>query len=330
MTSVVMGGAGFVGLNIAEALLGRGETVRLFDMGPPPEAALAHFATLPGTLQVEIGDVSRKADIGRAVKGGERCLIYGAAITAGPARDAREPERILAVNLTGFLDTLRAAYEGGVERIINLSSSAAYGAAAFTGDILDEGTTTPDPESLYAITKFASERVTRRMAELWSCDALSVRLSGVFGRWERVTNVRDTPSPHYQVMEAALAGEDAILPRLDARDWIYAPDVAAGIIALRDAERPSHPIYNVSTGRTHSVLAWGEALGREIPGFVCRLAEDGEAPTIDLHVGEDRKPLAVERLFQDTPFRPAFTMEGSVGDYHAFVQRFGLGSALAY
>ena len=67
--------------------------------------------------------------------------------------------------------------------------------------LLDEETPC-DPVSLYAITKFASEKVAARLAGLWQHDIISVRLSAVFGPWERSNDVRDTPSPQAQILAA--------------------------------------------------------------------------------------------------------------------------------
>lgn len=323
MATMVFGGAGFVGLNIVEALLSRGEEVLVFDATPLPQEAVAAFGPLPGKLRVVVGDVRNGEHVTAAMASAPQTVIYGAAITAGVERDRSEPERIFDVNLNAFLGVLRAARDAGVGRVINLSSAGAYGAAAFRGEILDEADTAADPVSLYSITKFASERMASRMAEVWGIDAVSVRLSGVFGRWERKTSVRDTPSPMHQVMTAAIAKTPAILPRYDQRDWIYAPDVAGAVLALRDTATLNHRLYNVSTGTTYAVLDWAQALTARRPGFECRVAADGETPTVDFHSAVDRKPLAVERLSADTGFVPAFDMTRSVDDYDGWVTRSG-------
>ena len=134
-----------------------------------------------------------------------------------------------------------------------------------------------------------------RLGDLWGLDIVSLRLSGVFGPWERATGVRDTLSPHCQILAAAVAGEDAILPRAGLRDWIYAPDVADAVLAVGQASALGHGVYNVSTGRRFTLLDWGGRLALSFPGFVCRLAQEGEAATIDFHGPSDRAPLAVER-----------------------------------
>jgi UDP-glucose 4-epimerase len=226
------------------------------------------------------------------------------------------------VNLNGYLNTLRAARDAGIRRVINLSSAGAYGAAAFataaSGEgLLEEDRTNADPVSIYSITKYASERIGDRMAEVWDMDITSVRLSAVFGRWERKTSGRDTPSPHFQILKAAIGDRLAILPRSDVRDWLYAPDVARAVHALRDASDLRHRLYNVSTGATWDLLDWGIGLAKLWPGFGCRLARTGEAATIDLHTTRTRKPLSIERLVADTGYQPRYGINESLADYHA-------------
>jgi UDP-glucose 4-epimerase len=316
MRTVIFGGGGFVGLNIAQALLAEGRAVELADATAPPEGAIRALDAPPGRLRVSACDVRQPTEVETTLAGEVDAVVYGAAITADAARDALEPERILAVNLLGLVTVLRAARDRGVRRVINLSSSAAYGDAALVADSPLEEAGPVDPTGLYALSKFASERAARRLAALWQLDVRSVRLSGVFGRFERQTSDRDTPSPPYQVVRAARRGEPALLSRPGERDWIYAPDVAAAVLALLDGERLRHDLYNISTGQSFSVLAFGQRLAAHHPGFVCRLAEPGEAATIDLFADRDRAPLAIERITTDTAYRARFDLDGAVDDYH--------------
>ncbi len=302
MKILIFGGAGFVGLNIAQSFLGAGHDVDLFDRAPAPEAALRAFAAGPGRCTMHLGNVTDRAAVAQAVAPGTDTVVLGAAITAGSAREARDPETILAVNLMAQIPILEAARAAGVRRVVNLSSAAAYGAAGERHPLLGEDTP-GDPAGLYAISKWASERVGARLAGLWGQDHVSLRLSGVFGPWERATGVRDTLSPHCQIFDAALRGEPALLPRPGLRDWIYAPDVGDAVLKIAQAKALRHTLYNVSTGRVWTALDWGAALARFFPGFICRLAQAHETPNIDLHGPGDRAPLDTARLADDLGWR---------------------------
>lgn len=312
MSVLIIGGCGFIGLNIAERLAASGRGVILFDRDPPPAAARAYFDALSGTVTIMAGDVLDPASLDAAIHPGIDCVIYGAAITAGPQREADDPERIVAVNLGGMVSALTKSHEAGVRRFVNLSSATAYGAAGMRHDLLVEGETPEDPRALYPITKFASERVASRLGELWGMDVRSVRLSAVFGPWERATGVRDSLSPQYQVLHALLAGKTAILAREGMRDWLYAPDAASAMATLIDAPVLAHDLYNIGPGERWSVLDWGRALAvaMGLPEDSCRLALPGEAATIDLHAPGDRASMSIERL-RETGFVPAYDLAKS-------------------
>jgi len=236
-------------------------------------------------------------------------VVLGAAITADAARDAAEPERILAVNLLAQVPILTAARKARVRRVINLSSAAAYGASGRHHPLLEE-TTPCDPQSLYAITKFASERVVARLSDLWQADVISVRLSGVFGPHERAGGVRDTPSPQALIVDCARRGAPALLSDPGARDWVYAADVADAVGMLLNAARPRHTLYNISSGVTFTAVAWGQAFAIRHGGLVCRVAVSGETPTVPVH-GLTRAPLSVQRMADEFGWRAKYGCEES-------------------
>ena len=117
MNILIFGGTGFVGINIASALLARRHTVTLFDRGALPRAAGRAFA---GALDVVEEDITDSQAIEATIARGFDAIILGAAITAGPAREATDPQSILRVNLMAQVPILMAAHRQGVRRIINL------------------------------------------------------------------------------------------------------------------------------------------------------------------------------------------------------------------
>ena len=324
MKILIFGGTGFVGINIASALLARGHTVTLFDRGALPRAAVQAFASFGGALDVVEGDITDSRAVEAIIARGFDAIILGAAITAGPTREATDPQSILHVNFMAQVPVLMAAHRQGVRRIINLSSGSAYGAAAFRHTLLDEELPC-EPVSLYAITKFASERVAARLATLWQAEFISVRLSGVFGPWERLTGVRDTPSPQMQIVAVLRERKEAVLPRPGVRDWIYAPDVAEAVAVLVEAPKPRHGLYNISTGNEWTALQWGQHLAGLNPGFICRLAAPGEAATVDLHSDADRAPLSISRMTEEFGWRARFGCADSAADLNEWLISHGEG-----
>ena len=317
MRTLIVGGGGFIGLNISEALLRAGREAVLFDRAVPQEA-LAELRAIGPACTFLAGDVRDAAQVAAAFRGGIESVVYGAAVTADAVRDAADPEMIIDINLTGLVRVLRAARDAGVRRVINLSSGSALGAAAFAagGGLLDENVL-PDPQALYGITKFAGERVAARLALLWQLDVRSVRLSAAFGPWERLTGVRSTMSPQFQLALLARAGATAVLERPCMRDWIYAPDIAQAALHLIEAPAPAHALYNFSTGVTYAALEWGEALAAAMPGsgFGCRLAHAGESGNVNLHGPADRASMATARASNDLGFTARWGLQASATHY---------------
>jgi len=304
MKIVIFGGTGFVGLNVAEALLARGHGVMLYDRAPLPPSAQRSLADHGARLETVMGDIMDSEAIDFLIAKGCDAIVLGAAVTAGDELERASPTRVLEINVMAQIPVLQAAIRHGVRRVVNLSSASAYGAAGQCVRVLDEETPC-DPVSFYAISKFTSERSVARHAELFGGDFLSVRLSAVFGPWERATSVRDTPSLQFQVLAAFARGEPALLPAPGIKDWTYAPDVAEAVAVLIEAERPRHRLYNISSGAAWSALQWGEAFAALHPGLECRLAAPGEKTFIKLH-GGDRAPMSVKRMADEFGWRARF------------------------
>ena len=320
MSVFITGGSGFVGLNLLEQLLGRGEEVVSFSLSPPPERARRVLGALPGRLRWVEGDVRDAEGVAAALAAsGARRIVHAAVITADAARERRDAAGIVSVNIDGTVNVLEAAGDNGVERFVYLSSASVYGANALAADVLSEATTAPLPETLYAVTKYAAEGIARRYATVFGLSVIAARLSAVFGRWEYDTGLRDTLSPPYRLARMAERGETAVLADAGERDWIYAPDVAAGIIALMDADEARHDVYNVGTGKTWNLLEWCERLSAAWPDFSWRLASHGDAGA-SVDPGR-RSPLAIERILQDTDYRPSFGLDEAFDDYLAWMSR---------
>jgi UDP-glucose 4-epimerase len=304
MKIVIFGGTGFVGLNVAEALLARGHDVTLYDRKQLPAGAERSFADYGERCTVVQGEITDVERIDALLKQRFDTIVLGAAITAGDQLERTTTSSILEINVMAQIPILSAAVRRGIRRVINLSSASAYGAAGQRHAVLDEETPC-DPVSFYAISKFASERSVARLAELWDGDFLSVRLSAVFGPWERIGKVRDTPSLQFQILAEFARCGLALMPGAGVKDWIYALDAAKAVAVLIEAERPRHRLYNVSSGGTWSALQWGEAFAALHPGLQCRLAAPGENTFIKLH-GPDRAPLSVARMAEEFGWRARF------------------------
>jgi nucleoside-diphosphate-sugar epimerase len=326
MSSLVIGGAGFVGLNIVEELLRLSETVVAFDKTPVPEIALKSFSELPGKLKFFQGDITRLDDISKAVRDYSIKWIYhGAAVTAGLQRERDEPELVFSVNTIGLVNTLKASKAADtVKRIINISSGSAYGNGGF-GDTgwtgpLDEYGTIEDPETLYAISKYASERIARRLSSVMDLNVFNVRLSAIFGPWEYDTGLRDTLSAPMQASLLALKGCTAILSRRESRDWTYSRDVAKALNALMKHKSPSYDLYNVTSEKPWSVADWCGCLSKTFPEFDYRIAQGEEVANVNLFGERDRLVMSPDRLAKDIGYSLSGNVQNIYSDFESWMR----------
>lgn len=306
MKTLITGGTGFVGLNVAEELLRGGEDVILFSDSELMAYALQKLSALPGTLKTVCADIADRAAVNASFAEHQpQRVVHAAAITSGEQRELRDFGRIVDVNIKGTAHVLGAAAKYGSHRVIYVSSGSAYGSALDCGTVVSEETP-PRPDTLYSITKHASERVCARFRELHGLDVICARLGSVFGPWERDTGVRDTLSLPFQIVQLAMAGEEIILPQREARrDWIYSRDAAAAIVRLLHAHALRYDLYNVAAGTGWPRFAenWCSHLRPIFPQLRYRSAGADEAANISFLGERDRALMSNKRLSSDIGFR---------------------------
>jgi nucleoside-diphosphate-sugar epimerase len=320
MVTMVIGGTGFIGLNIAERLLTEGKTTVLFDRRPLPAAARQYLSHLPGRLVEKTGDVLDTKGLHACLER-ERVshLFFGAAVTADPQREARSPRQIIETNLVGMTSTLEAARDAELERVINLSSGAAYGERAHSDAPLDEDMVL-DPVGLYPVTKATSERIVRRLAALWSMQLINVRLSPVFGPWEVDSGVRDLLTPQLQATWLALQRRHGVLMFCDRRDWTYSRELARALVALMAQPTLAHEVYNISCGEVSSSADWCARLAEHYSGFSWQVADESNSANISQHGAPERQPMVTERLRDALGWVPHANIDDWFGDWLVWLE----------
>lgn len=328
MKVAVTGASGFIGINIAEALLRDGCDALLISRrsvapakgraGTPP-GAWHILSRLRGHPRCECLDVTDLEALNRAFSAFRPdAVVHGAAMTPGRAREREHALRAVQVNVMGTMNVLEAARRSGVKRFVMLSSAAVYGRSAYGAGVLDESETACDPESVYAVTKSASERLALRWARLFGLDIVALRIGAAFGPWEWETGVRDTLSAIFQVTKLAVQGQNARLPRPGRLDWIYARDVGEATALLVATGSLSRRVYNLGGRAEWSAAEWCARLANEYDAFSFEI--DAADANVDLHDDEDQRPLAMTRLEEDFGYRPRFDLDEAFADYISWIR----------
>jgi nucleoside-diphosphate-sugar epimerase len=186
MHYLVTGGAGFIGSNIVEELLRRGEKVRVLD-----NLATGKRENLEGfTDRIEFleGDIRNYHIVREAVEGVD-VILHQAALPSVP-RSVRDPITSNQVNVDGTLNILHAAKEAKVKRVVSASSSSVYGD---TPTLPKHEGMTPKPLSPYAVSKLAGETYSRVFHGMYGLETIALRYFNVFGP-------RQDPSSQYSAV----------------------------------------------------------------------------------------------------------------------------------
>lgn len=319
MNVLLTGGAGFVGIAIAEKLLQEGCTVVCYDLNPLPKAAEESFEALAGSHFHLYGNVLDQALLEETILTLKiNVVIHAAAITPDIHRETNEARSIVDVNCGGTTTVLNAACITGIDKFIFASTGAVYGKGQWQESMLFEDESLPNPETFYEITKFAAERIVLRYQELTDLNVVILRLGDVFGAWEYRSGVRDTLSAPFQVTQLALRGEKAWLPRPGFKNWIYSRDISAAFFAVLTAQKLHHSIYHLSCNYRWSIEQWCELLAKKYPDFSFAITTDPDCANVIFR--PDHSPMSIDRLIQDTHYIPCFDLERASNDYSEWVR----------
>ena len=175
MTSyLVTGGAGFIGSNLVDEMLRRGNRVRVLDN--VSTGRLENLAAARNRIEFFEADICDLETI-RACFAGVDYVIHLAALPSVP-RSVADPLSANKVNIEGTLNVLLAARDAGVKRVVFAASSAAYGDNPTLPRV---ETHEPSPLSPYALTKLAGELYCRIFTRLYGLEAVALRYFNIFG-----------------------------------------------------------------------------------------------------------------------------------------------------
>lgn len=257
-TILVTGGAGFIGSSVVEALVGRGERVRVLDNFSTGTAA--NVDGIDGAVELVKGDIRDPDTVSRAVKGVDG-IVHLAALS-GVQRSIAEPRLTHEINVTGSLNVLLAAQVAGIRRIVCASSASVYGDPATVPTPEDSPLT---PLSPYGATKVAMEQYGAVFSAVYDLSVMSLRYFNVYG-------ARQSPQSDYAAVIPAFVakirqGEPVTIygDGLQSRDFVHVNDVASATLAALDAPMGMSGAFNVGTGRGVTLLELAEALGATVP-----------------------------------------------------------------
>lgn len=322
---IVTGAAGFIGSNVCQRLLARGDSVigvdnlnDYYDV-KLKEDRLARLTDQSGFTFEKLDLVDRDAVAGLFSSNKVDKVIHLAA-QAGVRYSITNPQSYIDTNLVGFANILEGARHSEVDHLVYASSSSVYGA----------NTTMPfsvrhnvdHPVSLYAATKKANELMAHTYSHLFQVPTTGLRFFTVYGPWGRPDMAL------FKFTKAILADEpiDVYNHGKMQRDFTFIDDIADGVVCIADkVAAPNMEWSGASPDPSSSAAPYRiYNIGNNTPVQLMRMIEileeclgkEAKKNFMEIQPGDVPATFAdIDALTEDIGFKPSTSIEDGVRQF---------------
>ena len=256
MRTLVTGGAGFIGSNLVDALVARGDDVLVLDDLSSGRRENLEQALAAGA-ELRTGDVADREFVDSAFAAEPPEQVFHLAAQIDVRRSVADPVFDLGVNVGGTINLLEAAVRAGTGRFLFASTGGAiYGEGEGRALPLGEDAECR-PDAPYGQSKLAAEGYLDLYSRLHGLSTTALRLGNVYGPRQ---------DPHGEAGVVAIfcgALLNGATPKVfgdgrQTRDYIYVDDVVAAFLAASGSD--ARGAFNIGTGHEADVIAVGEAI----------------------------------------------------------------------
>ena len=234
MTTLVLGGTGFIGKRAVPRLVQRGEKVVVMDINP----GAANYEEFGDQVEVIRGDIMQFQDVVSSILHAKPDRIMNLAYLLGSGEDT--PHFTMKLNVLGMDNCFEAARICGVNRVTYASSIAVSGQQSNFGDrVINED----DPmhgTSQYAMHKRFNEFQAQQFNSVYGMSITGIRPANVTGP-DKVRGSTD----HVRCVTLPAAGEPVSFPQAGLmRLPVHVDDIAEAFVRVTMVEKSHHSIYN--------------------------------------------------------------------------------------
>ncbi|MBI3941610.1 MAG: NAD-dependent epimerase/dehydratase family protein [Chloroflexi bacterium] len=270
MKYLITGGAGFIGIKLANRLVAEGHSVRVLDdlsSGSTPDELHPDVDFARG----DVRDVPRLWTLLREID----CVYHLAARVSVP-ESVLYPVEYNGVNVGGTVALMTAVRDAGVKRVVLTSSGAIYG-EQHQQPIQESAIA--HPATPYAVSKLAAEYYVQAMARLYDIHAVVLRIFNAYGPGQPCPPSHPPVIPQF-VRQAMRGGSVVIFGNgQQTRDFIYVEDVIDALVAAGKITSKDEMILNIGSGQETTIdgliALIGKILGKSVHPIYSRAQSGG-------------------------------------------------------
>ena len=263
---LVTGGAGFIGSNLCEELVKKGDYVICLD-----NFSTGRIENIQGLIdnnsdrfKLIVGDIRNLDTCLNAVNGVD--VVFHEAALGSIPRSIDDPITTNAVNISGFLNMLVAAKNAKIDRFIFAASSSTYGDNETIPKVEDN---IGKPLSPYALTKYVDELYAHVFSITYGLKYIGIRYFNVFGRRQNPNNAYAAVIPLF--IKKLLKHEQPIIngDGSNSRDFTYIDNIIhINMLALETlSPKAFNQIYNGAGGENTSVLELEQLITKKLSAY---------------------------------------------------------------
>lgn len=238
MRFLVTGGAGFLGAALTNQLAHSGHEVIVLD-----DLSSGNAAYLDTAVTFHQGDVDDVPRLWSLLQGVD--CVYHLAARVSVAQSIHYPRDYTRVNVGGTVSLMEAMRDTGVRRVVFTSSGAVYGRLP---DQPVHENDTPQPDSPYAVSKWAAEQYIHTIGQLWEIETVALRIFNAYGPRQNLPPSHAPVVPRF--LQQVLSGGSVVIfgDGQQTRDYVYVKDVVEALIAAATAVNINRQVINIGSG----------------------------------------------------------------------------------
>lgn len=255
MRCLILGGAGFIGSHLADALVNRGFSVTVFDRPNISKINLRHCIN---SIEFIEGDFNNEKDLMKALR--KMDIVIHLISTTLPAPSNDNPAYDVESNVIGSLKLLNLIVRQNVKKIIFASSGGTVYGIPKQIPISESHPT--NPICSYGISKLMIEKYLNLYHHLYGLEYAILRMGNPYGERQRTESVQGAVS----VFLGKVLRDQPINVWGDgtvARDFFYISDLVAAFLRIIDLN-PSTALYNIAGGQAYSLIDMLEIMKKTI------------------------------------------------------------------